>query len=311
MSVNLYAMEFNIDTFHPFVLNIGLAQHNADWNWKNVSSPFARLYYVIEGSAKIILPDHTVSLRKGYMYFIPAFTSHSYECTSSFTHYYAHIYEDPQAKYLFLEDWVLPEEIQGDTLELSIFQELYSLNPTMKLSKSDPSTYDNSSTLASNLLKNKQRPLYNKMISRGIIYQLLAPFFKTAHLKSTVTDDRVKKAITYIRNHISDELCIDKVAETLCVSKNYFIRIFKKETGTTPANFIIQRKIEKAQLLLITNDLPVKQTSYLVGFEDFSYFNRVFKKITGMTPNEYRREAKSQSVADGKYNPNEKSLNLE
>ena len=149
------------------------------------------------------------------------------------------------------------------------------------------------------------------MISRGIIYQLLAPFFKTAHLKSTVTDDRVKRAITYIRNHISDELCIDKVAETLCVSKNYFIRIFKKETGTTPANFIIQRKIEKAQLLLITNDLPVKQTSYLVGFEDFSYFNRVFKKITGMTPNEYRREAKSQSVADGKYKPNEKSLNLE
>ena len=297
-------MEFNIDTFHPLVLNIGLARHNADWNWKNVSSPFARLYYVI-------LPDHIVSLREGYMYFIPAFTPHSYECTSSFVHYYAHIYEDPQTKYLFLEDWVLPEEIRAGTLELSLFQELYSLNPTMKLSKSDPSTYDNSSTLASNLLKNKQRPLYNKMMSRGIIYQLLAPFFKTAHLKSTVTDDRVKRAITYIRNHISDELCIDKVAETLCVSKNYFIRIFKKETGTTPANFIIQRKIEKAQLLLITNDLPVKQTSYLVGFEDFSYFNRVFKKITGMTPNEYRREAKSQSVADGKYKPNEKSLNLE
>lgn len=243
-------MEFNIDTFHPLVLNIGLARHNADWNWKNVSSPFARLYYVIEGTAKVILPDHIVSLREGYMYFIPAFTPHSYECTSSFVHYYAHIYEDPQTKYLFLEDWVLPEEIRAGTLELSLFQELYSLNPTMKLSKSDPSTYDNSSTLASNLLKNKQRPLYNKMMSRGIIYQLLAPFFKTAHLKSTVTDDRVKRAITYIRNHISDELCIDKVAETLCVSKNYFIRIFKKETGTTPANFIIQRKIEKAQLLL-------------------------------------------------------------
>ena len=92
------------------------------------------------------------------MYFIPAFTPHSYECTSSFVHYYAHIYEDPQTKYLFLEDWVLPEEIRAGTLELSLFQELYSLNPTMKLSKSDPSTYDNSSTLASNLLKNKQRP---------------------------------------------------------------------------------------------------------------------------------------------------------
>ena len=50
----LYAMEFNIDNFHPFVLNVGLALHNADWNWKNVSRPFARLYYVIEGTAKVI-----------------------------------------------------------------------------------------------------------------------------------------------------------------------------------------------------------------------------------------------------------------
>ena len=56
-------MEFNIDTFHPFVLNIGLAQHNADWNWKNVSSPFARLYYVIEGSAKITRPYRVASQR--------------------------------------------------------------------------------------------------------------------------------------------------------------------------------------------------------------------------------------------------------
>ena len=31
-------MEFNIDNFHPFVLNVGLALHNADWNWKNVST---------------------------------------------------------------------------------------------------------------------------------------------------------------------------------------------------------------------------------------------------------------------------------
>ena len=254
-------MEFNIDTFHPFVLNIGLAQHNADWNWKNVSSPFARLYYVIEGSAKIILPDHTVSLRKGYMYFIPAFTSHSYECTSSFTHYYAHIYEDPQAKYLFLEDWVLPEEIQGDTLELSIFQELYSLNPTMKLSKSDPSTYDNSSTLASNLLKNKQRPLYNKMISRGIIYQLLAPFFKTAHLKSTVTDDRVKRAITYIRNHISDELCIDKVAETLCVLLYPYLQ---KGNGDNACQFHHPTQNRKGSVIAY-HERPSGETNILFG----------------------------------------------
>ncbi len=304
-------MESNVDSFRPLVLNVGLARHNADWNWKNVNSPFARLYYVTEGTARIMLPDRIVPLSEGYMYFIPAFTPHSYECTSSFVHYYAHIYEDPQAGCPFLEDWDLPEKIRAGVLELSLFQELYSLNPTMKLSKSDPSTYDNSSTLASNLLKNKQRPLYNKMMSRGIIYQLLAPFFRMARLKPAATDDRVKRAIAYIRSHVSDGLGVDKLAEASCVSKNHFIRIFRKETGTTPAKFITRRKIEKAQLLLITEDLLVKQASCLAGFEDFSYFSRVFRKITGMTPNEYRREARQQPAADGKCPPRRKRLGPE
>ena len=62
--------------------------------------------------------------------------------------------------------------------------------------------------------------------------------------------------------------------------------------GVTPVNFIIRRKIEKAQLLLIAGELPVKEIAYLVGFEDFSYFSRVFKKTTGLTPNEYRKGSK-------------------
>ena len=67
-------MEFNIDSFHPFVLNVGLARHVADWNWKNVSSPFARLYYVTEGYANVIMADRVIRLRPGCMYFIPPFT---------------------------------------------------------------------------------------------------------------------------------------------------------------------------------------------------------------------------------------------
>ena len=285
-------MELDIDSFHPFVLNVGLAQHNADWNWKNVSSPFSRLYYVVEGEAQVVLPGHVVELHAGNMYFIPAFTRHGYACDSLFSHYYAHIYEDPQTKHSFLEDWDLPEEIEGDDLSLALFRKLYALNPTMKLPGSDPSTYDNSPTLASNLLKNKQRPLYNKIMSRGIVYQLLAPFFKNAHPRVTIMDNRIQKAVALIRNHLSDEANIDKIAEELCVSKNYFIRLFKKEMGVTPVNFIIRRKIEKAQLLLIAGELPVKEIAYLVGFEDFSYFSRVFKKTTGLTPNEYRKGSK-------------------
>ena len=43
-------MTQSIDQLHLLILNVGLAIHNADWNWKNVSSPFARLYYIIRDS---------------------------------------------------------------------------------------------------------------------------------------------------------------------------------------------------------------------------------------------------------------------
>lgn len=43
-------MTQSIDQLHLLILNVGLAIHNADWNWKNVSSPFTRLYYIMEGT---------------------------------------------------------------------------------------------------------------------------------------------------------------------------------------------------------------------------------------------------------------------
>ena len=46
--------------------------------------------------------------------------------------------------------------------------------------------------------------------------------------------------------------------------------------------------MEKAQLLLVTDNMPVKSVAYALAFEDYSYFNRLFKKITGITPKDYR-----------------------
>ena len=48
-------------------------------------------------------------------------------------------------------------------------------------------------------------------------------------------------------------------------------------------------KIEKAQLLLVTEEMPIKEIAFQLSYEDHSYFNRLFKKITGETPQEYRR----------------------
>ena len=274
---------------HPLVLNVGLAVHNADWNWKNVNSPFTRLYYVTEGSAQIELPDGIYTLSPKHMYFIPAFTIHTNICKSNFVHYYLHIYEDHYSDNDWLDHWKFPVEIEATDLDLALFKRLCEINPHMTLQKSDPTTYDNNPTLMQNLIKNRQRAFCDKVESRGIVFQLLSRFFKQGQSKIEMEDNRIAKTVLYIRKHLNEAIELEKLAEISCLSKDHFIRLFKKELGTTPLQYINQKKIEKAQLLLITEELAVKEIAFQLAFDDYSYFNRLFKKTTGVTPQEYRR----------------------
>lgn len=282
-------MNLQVEQMHPLVLNVGLAVHNADWNWKNVNSPFTRLYYVTEGSAQIELPDGIYTLSPKHMYFIPAFTIHTNICKSNFVHYYLHIYEDHYSDNDWLDHWKFPVEIEATDLDLALFKRLCEINPHMTLQKSDPTTYDNNPTLMQNLIKNRQRAFCDKVESRGIVFQLLSRFFKQGQSKIEMEDNRIAKTVLYIRKHLNEAIELEKLAEISCLSKGHFIRLFKKELGTTPLQYINQKKIEKAQLLLITEELAVKEIAFQLAFDDYSYFNRLFKKTTGVTPQEYRR----------------------
>lgn len=282
-------MNLQVEQMHPLVLNVGLAVHNADWNWKNVNSPFTRLYYVTEGSAQIELPDGIYTLSPKHMYFIPAFTIHTNICKSNFVHYYLHIYEDHYSDNDWLDHWKFPVEIEATDLDLALFKRLCEINPHMTLQKSDPTTYDNNPTLMQNLIKNRQRAFCDKIESRGIVFQLLSRFFKQGQSKIEMEDNRIAKTVLYIRKHLNEAIELEKLAEISCLSKDHFIRLFKKELGTTPLQYINQKKIEKAQLLLITEELAVKEIAFQLAFDDYSYFNRLFKKTTGVTPQEYRR----------------------
>ncbi len=175
-------MTTSVDSLHPLVLNVGLAIHNGDWNWQNVSSPFSRIYYVVEGTAQVVLPTGIVSLTPGHLYIIPAFTRHSYICHDHFVHYYIHIYEEINAdgSALLTENWNFPTELKATQMDRMLFERLCEANPTMKLQQSDPTTYDNESTLMENVINNRQRTFSLKVESRGIVLQLLARFLETA-----------------------------------------------------------------------------------------------------------------------------------
>lgn len=276
-----------IDSLQLILLNIGHSTHNGDWNWKGISSPFARLFYVKEGNARINLPDGIQELHPDHLYLIPPFTLHSYECNAWFSHFYIHIYEKPSSSANILEELSFPIEIKANPLDISLVSRLLDINPGRELKQYDPCMYDNQPTLLQNIADEAQQAEYAALESRGILSQLLSRFIRYASPKTDVTDIRISKVLHYIRKHIDQPLKVNQLSDICHLSDDHFIRLFKKELGCTPVSYINQKKIEKAQLMLLIENIPVKDIAYSLSFENISYFNRLFKQITQHTPTQY------------------------
>ncbi|MCD8164816.1 MAG: AraC family transcriptional regulator [Bacteroides sp.] len=270
------------------VLNAGCAEHYADWNWENVQSPFARIYLVKEGAATIHLPEKSIRIMPGYIYLIPPFTLHRYECESHLILYYFHIYESLTCEIRVLEEYNFPVAMEAGEFEKILIIRLLEINPDKELLKYDPSSYDNNPTLIRHLTRNSKISLSTSLENNGILYQLLSRFVARSSKKYAFTDNRIRGVVHYIRKNVDQEITLDNLAKRCYLSKDHFICSFKKEMGMTPGRYIHLQKIERAQLLLISTTMQIKAIAQTLSFYNLSSFNRLFKQITGTTPKIYR-----------------------
>lgn len=270
------------------LLNVGHAVHVADWNFKDISSPFTRIYYVTEGHATVTMGEQTYKLSPDNMYIIPAFTRHSDACTSRFCHYYAHIYEEATSEESLIGRYDFPFEIAGHPLDRTLFEALCKHNSSMALKAPDPRIYDNKTSLIDCVRLNRERPVWDRLESMGIIYQLLGRFVKEAVPKYDSKDPRVREAISLMNSSRGNATTVGNLSRAVRMTPDHFIRLFKKEVGCTPAQFAIERKMTQAMLILASEPMMIKEVAYTLGYDNLSYFSRLFRRHTGLTPKAYR-----------------------
>ncbi|MDR3339543.1 MAG: AraC family transcriptional regulator [Candidatus Symbiothrix sp.] len=275
------------------LLNIGYSDLNADWNWKDVYSPFARLYYVKAGTARTYIRDKMYKLEPGYIYLTPPFSLHNDECDSRFSLYYIHFYEKSIQKESLFDKYDFPVQIKATPLDLQLIKRLYTINPDRYLVNIDPKSYDNAPTFSRYIADSNKSPYHVSVETQSILAVLISRFLEFRVKKTIDKDARINKSLQYIHENINRDISNTELAALACVSEDHFIRLFKKEMQQPPAKYINMKKIEKAQLLLLTSDAKIRDISMDLSIDNVSYFDELFKKYTGKTPKEYRKEYNS------------------
>lgn len=103
--------------------------------------------------------------------------------------------------------------------------------------------------------------------------------------------DNLAPALSYIDDHIYDDITLIELANECCLSTSHFKQKFSKEIGLPPREYINYKKIQQAKKLLHNNN-HINEIAMNLGFSSSNYFSVVFKKFTNTTPTEFIKSNK-------------------
>ena len=134
---------------------------------------------------------------------------------------------------------------------------------------------------------------YFQQLLAGIVNHLLGLMFMTSQnrtlMDSVQVPDFIVRARNYMQEMTEENISMPDVAQHLNISYATFRHLFKKYTGLSPAQYFINLRLHRAKELLRSTDIPIKNISYKLHFENPEYFATLFKKRTGIKPSEFRK----------------------
>lgn len=135
--------------------------------------------------------------------------------------------------------------------------------------------------------------LYIESLANALVVNLLRDYSVT---KPQITvyegglgDRSLFQAIEYIDHHLNQSIKLEDLATHLGISKFHFSRLFKKSTGISPHQYVMQQRIELARQLLIKADRSIADVALDCGFNSHAHLSKYFRYYVGMSPKAYRQ----------------------
>lgn len=251
------------------------AKYEEDWHSTMHVHPFTELFYVVHGSGNFKVEDKNFTVKKDDLVIVNSNVSHTESSKDS----------NP-LEYIVLGIEGISIKVDGHSNKLessypySIHnynkhkdEILFYFNQILKEVKYEHEYYE---TVCQNLLE---------VLIFNIIRRTNSPIVLSSSKNISKECAHIKK---YIDINYSLDLTLDSLASVAYMDKYYLTRVFKEYIGTSPIDYLINKRISVAKILLETTNYSMGQITEIVGFNSQSYFNQIFKKRVGITPTEYR-----------------------
>lgn len=148
-------------------------------------------------------------------------------------------------------------------------------------------------TLAGLIARECTEPERHDLAGEGLIQAFLAELFAlppAAAAKGGLTRRQLARVREHVEANLGGRIAITDLAQVAGLSESWFTRAFKQATGLPPHQWVLRRRLARAQGLLEASDLPLAEIACAVGFADQAHLTRSFRSAIGITPGNWRRE---------------------
>ncbi|MFC4601179.1 helix-turn-helix domain-containing protein [Cohnella hongkongensis] len=99
---------------------------------------------------------------------------------------------------------------------------------------------------------------------------------------------RLQPAVDYVENNLDGKLSVAEISGRLNMSYTHFIKTFKKAVGMSFTDFVVLKRVKKAEQLLLTSDVSIAEVAEAVGISNLGHFYEMFRRLNGCSPKQFR-----------------------